>query len=165
MYLSYNDDGEINGYADSPNGMQNSIPAPADFDPATFDFLAWRVLADSDGKRLIPNGPIAPPPLTHYGFRRLLTLAEQIILDNFDVPEFAAEHPVLKQFGPIQKATLRTAMKAYETASEINLDDPGVVLFVGALAQMGLLEGDPETRTKTILAGYPPGGLPGAEGQ
>jgi hypothetical protein len=90
----------------------------------------------------------------------LYGLQEQIILDNFDVPEFAAAHPILKEFGPIEKATLRTAMKAYETASEINLDDPGTVMFVGALGQMGLLEGDAEERIRTILAGYGPGGMP-----
>jgi hypothetical protein len=67
---------------------------------------------------------------------------------------------VLSQFGPLEKATLRTAMKAYETASEINLDDPGTQLFVGALAQMGLLEGDATMRTQTILAGVAPGEMP-----
>jgi hypothetical protein len=89
-----------------------------------------------------------------------LTLPEQIVLYNFDVAEFAAAHPVLSNFGPIEKATLRTAMKAYESASEINLDDRGVVIFVGALAQMGLLEGEAEVRVKTILGGYAPGMMP-----
>jgi hypothetical protein len=154
IYLSYDEAGNINGFGDSSEGFLRYLEAPEDFN---FDEISdWRVV---DGQ-LTPKRPIPPRILTHYGFRSLLTLSEQIILDNFDVPEFAAAHPVLSQFGPIEKATLRTAMKAYETASEINLDDPGTQMFVGALGQMGLLEGDAETRAATILAGYAPGQMP-----
>jgi hypothetical protein len=110
---------------------------------------------------VLPGPP--PPPrqgLTHTAFRRLFTLSEQVILDNFDIPEFSTVHPVLAQLDPIQRATLRTAVKTYETASEIDLDDIGTVMFVGALAQMGLLEGEAEVRVQTILAGYAPGRMP-----
>jgi len=153
MYLSYDDQGNLNGYANAPSGMPRCIPAPDGFDPLTFDFDAWRVI----NGRLVSSEPPPPPRiLTHYGFRSLLMLSEQVILDNFDVPEFAAAHPVLSLFGPMEKAVLRTAMKAYETAAEISLDDPGTQQFVGALAQMGLLEGDPETRMARIFSGVPP---------
>lgn len=152
MYISYDEDGNITGWAKSPEGFPQYLAAPEGFDPAAVNLTAWRV---KDGA-LVPANP-PPRILTHYGFRSLLTLQEQIILDNFDVPDFAAAHSILSQFGPIERATLRTAMKAYETASEINLDDPGTVMFVGALGQMGLLEGDAGERVRTILAGYAPG--------
>jgi hypothetical protein len=157
MYLSYDEFGNITGYADSHEGFPLYLAAPEEFDVA--ELPEWHVI-DGELIHVVPPPPLPPRILTHYGFRSLLTLQEQIILDNFDIPEFAAAHPVLAQFGPIEKATLRTAMKAYEAASEINLDDPGTVMFVGALAQMGLLEGDAETRVKTILAGYAPGRMP-----
>ncbi|MCL2020940.1 MAG: hypothetical protein FWG81_02260 [Betaproteobacteria bacterium] len=155
MYLSYDESGNLNGSADSNDGMPNSISAPEGFDPATFDWSAWRVI---DGQ-LVPASNDPPPPpriLTKYGFRSLLTLAEQVVLDNFDDPEYAAVHPVLSQFGPTEKAILRTAVKAYETAEEINLDDRGLIAFVGALAHMHLLEGDAEARVARILSGYAP---------
>jgi hypothetical protein len=158
MYIAYGEDGNLNGFAESNDGMLYSLIAPEWFDIAA-DMMKYHVV---DGV-LVPISNEPPPPpriLTHYGFRSLLTLSEQIILDNFDIPEFAAAHPVLSQFGPLEKATLRTAMKAYETAAEINLDDTGTQMFIGALAQMGLLEGDAQVRQQTILAGYPPGGLP-----
>jgi hypothetical protein len=160
MYLSYDDNGNINGYGDSPEGFPQTIEAPDGFDPRAVNLSEWHV-ADGELIHVVPGPP--PPPrqgLTHTGFRRLFTLAEQVVLDNFDIPEFAAAHPVLAQLGPIEKATLRTAVKSYETASEIDLDDIGVVMFVGALSQMGLLEGEAEVRVHTILAGYAPGRLP-----
>jgi hypothetical protein len=159
MYLSYDENGNINGYADSPEGFPQYIETPDGFDPRTVNLSEYRVV-DGELIHVIPEPPPPPRVLSHYGFRSLLTLSEQIVLDNFDVAEFAAAHPVLSNFGPIEKATLRTAMKSYKAASEINLDDTGTVMLVGALAQMGLLQGDAEARVKTILAGYAPGMMP-----
>jgi hypothetical protein len=161
-YVVADETGAITGHAEEADVLPGAVESEI-FDPERpWDFVVV------DGE-VVPAGPRPPPPppriLTHYGFRSLLTLSEQIILDNFDVAEFAAAHPVLSAFGPIEKATLRTAMKAYETASEINLDDAGVAMFVGALAQMGLLEGDGEVRRQTILAGYAPGQLPESAGE
>ncbi|MDR0673343.1 MAG: hypothetical protein LBF93_06735 [Zoogloeaceae bacterium] len=99
----------------------------------------------------------ALPParvLTHYAFRGLLTLDEQVILDNFDVPEFAAVHPKLENLGVIDRAKLRTAMASYRDAQEINLDDPGMMVFVGLLAQLGLL--DSADRAARIFSGQTP---------
>jgi hypothetical protein len=62
----------------------------------------------------------------------------------------------LQALGVIERAQLRTAVKAYESATEIDLDEPAVQQFVGALAQMGLLDGEAETRVQTILSGLPP---------
>jgi hypothetical protein len=99
----------------------------------------------------------APTPrrvLSHFGFRKLFTLNEQVILDSFDIAEFSAVHPVLSQLDPMQKAVLRTAVKSYETAQEVDLDEPAVQQFIGLLAQMGLLD-NPE-RAAVILAGEAP---------
>lgn len=155
MYISYDESGSLTGCAQSANGLPRSIPAPAGLDPETFDWQAWKVV---DGA-LVPNSDEPTPPpriLSKYGFRCLLTVSEQVVLDNFDDQEFAALHPVLSQFGPMEKAMLRTAVKAYEAADEINLDDRGLQTFVGVLAQMSLLEGDAAARVERIISGWPP---------
>jgi hypothetical protein len=159
MYLSYDDNGDISGYGDLSEGFPQYIETPDGFDPRAVNLSEWRVVG-GELIHVIPGPPAPPRVLSHYGFRSLLTLSEQIVLDNFDVAEFAAAHPVLSNFGPVEKATLRTAMKSYEAASEINLDDTGTIMLVGALAQMGLLQGDADARVKTILAGYAPGMMP-----
>jgi hypothetical protein len=60
----------------------------------------------------------------------------------------------LKDAGVMQLATLKTAYKTYEEAQDIDLTDPAIVVFIGALAQFGLLDG-PE-RPARIISGYPP---------
>jgi hypothetical protein len=110
---------------------------------------------DSDGAIAVaPPEPPEPPAqrvFTHVEFRRLLSFAEQMILDNLDDPEFAAAHPKLVGLDVMQKVAVRTALATYKEAQEINLDDPSTVRFVGLLAQLGLW--DDEGRAERILAG------------
>ncbi|GHT89850.1 hypothetical protein AGMMS49545_01340 [Betaproteobacteria bacterium] len=76
------------------------------------------------------------------------------MLDNFANPDFRAAHPILRHFGVMHIATLTTAYKSYEAVKDFDLDNSGTVLFVGTLADLGLL--DNPTRAERILAGLPP---------
>ena len=152
IYIAFDSNGNAIGFGDDPAIFDRALPAPEGFDPET-DLPLARL---ENGKVVLT--PLTPPPpprvLTHFGFRQLLTLAEQVIMDNFTDPEFVTAHPVLKQLNVMQRATLKTAVRAYETAAEINLDEPAVQQFVGLLAQMGLL--DAPKRAAVILAGEAP---------
>jgi hypothetical protein len=153
-HLSYNADGFIDGCSDDPANFERSIPAPDGFDFAAIEPGTWRV---QDGQ-VVPVSTEPPPPLrkglTHYAFRSLFSITEQIILDNFENPDFRAAHPVLRHFDIMLLATLKTAYKNYEAVKDFDLDDPGTVLFVGTLAQLGLLESP--ARATRILSGLPP---------
>lgn len=90
-------------------------------------------------------------PLTHRQFRKRLSVAEQLIFDNFDVPEFAATHPKISALSIIERANVRTGLATYRDAQDIRLDDPDTQMLVGMLAAYGLL--DSSERAGEILNG------------
>lgn len=103
----------------------------------------------------LPDDVLPPTQLqrvfAHREFRKLLTLGEQLLVDNFDVPEFAAEHPKIAALTVFEKAQVRTALATYRESQEINLDDPDTATFVGLFGALGLW--DNETRAASILTG------------
>ncbi|GHU28694.1 hypothetical protein AGMMS50256_11610 [Betaproteobacteria bacterium] len=149
-------DFHVCGMSDAPHPQGFSIPAPEGVDYAGLPGLEGAYVIDGELRAdYVPPPP--PPPrsgLTHQAFRSLLTLNEQVVLDNFGNPAFVAAHPALKNFDVMTLAILTTAYKTYETAQEINLDDPAVPRFIGLLAQLGLLDG--EGRAEKILSGQQP---------
>ncbi len=122
--------------------------------------------------QIIPSGPEgatieiglptpAPAPEREYTkaeFRALLTLPEQLIIDNFNVAEFAAEVPAIQALTVMQRAHVRTGIETYNGVTGVLLSDPRTERFVSMLAGFGLLES--ADRAYRILAGLPPQGTP-----
>jgi hypothetical protein len=150
IYIAFSADGHPIGYGSALEVFDRAAPAPEGFVPER-DLPRARL---EDGQVILT--PLPPPRsgLTHQGFRRLLTLTEQLVLDNYANPAFVAAHPALKHLDVMTLAILNTAYKTYEGAQEIDLDDPAVPRFIGLLAQLGLLDG--EGRVERILSGQPP---------
>lgn len=90
-------------------------------------------------------------PLTHNDFRKRLSLDEQLIFDNFDVPEFASVHPKIIALDVMQRALVRTGLATYRDVLDIRLTDPDTQRLVGMLAAFGLL--DHAGRAEEILNG------------
>ena len=90
-------------------------------------------------------------PLTHRQFRKRLSVAEQLIFDNFDVAEFATSHPKISALSIEQRANVRTGLATYRDAQDIRLDDPDTQMLVGMLSAYGLL--DSSERAGEILNG------------
>ena len=90
-------------------------------------------------------------PLTHNDFRKRLSLEEQLIFDNFDVPEFANTHPKIMTLDVTQRALVRTGLATYRDVMDIRLTDPDTLRLVGMLSAFGLLDND--DRAGEILNG------------
>lgn len=90
-------------------------------------------------------------PYTHREFRKRLTLSEQVILDNFDVAEFAAVTPKIQALTVEQRASVRTALATYREAMDIRLDDPDTIALVTMFEAYGLW--DSPGRAAEILNG------------
>jgi hypothetical protein len=141
------------------------LVAPDDIDAMAAEFAAqgWLAVQDDtcaigdlyDGAqftRPAPGVPVQTPArvLTRRQFRQRLTLAEQLIVDNFDVAEYAAGHPKISALTVDQRALVRVALGNYRDVAEVNLDDPDTVQFVGLFGQLGLWD-SPE-RAQAILS-------------
>ena len=118
--------------------------------------------------QFIPSGPDGatmeiglPTPLpapereyTKAEFRALLTLPEQLIIDNFNVAEFSAEVPAIQALTVMQRAHVRTGIETYNGVTGVLLSDPRTERFVSMLAGFGLLDGP--GRAAEILSGEAP---------
>lgn len=100
-----------------------------------------------------PAPVVLPTVYTKTDFRKLLTKAENVLIDNFSVAEFVAETPAIKSLTVAQRADVRSAIARYKDAIDIDRTDPTTVEFIGALGALGLLDGP--GRAGQILAGDP----------
>ena len=101
--------------------------------------------------------PTASAPEREYTkaeFRALLTLPEQLIIDNFNVAEFAAEVPAIQALTVMERAHVRTGIETYNGVTGVLLSDPRTERFVSMLASFGLLDGP--GRAAEILSGEAP---------
>lgn len=90
-------------------------------------------------------------PLTHHQFRKLLSVPEQLIFDNFNVPEFASTHPKISTLTVEQRAYVRMGIATFRDALDIRLSDPDTQTLIGMLSAYGLL--DNPARAGEILNG------------
>jgi hypothetical protein len=105
---------------------------------------------------LAPDQPVTVAPVktdSKIEFRALLSAQEQLIVDNFNVQEFASTIPAIQAMTVVQRAQIRSAIATFNDASFISLADPKTQQFVGALGALGLL--DNAQRAAQILAGTP----------
>ncbi len=92
--------------------------------------------------------------LTHKAFRDLLSIDEQLLLDNFTVPEYAEVEPKIQALTLMQRAVVRTALATYREAQDVDLDDSATVQLVTMFGSLGMWDG-PERAAK-ILSGVAP---------
>lgn len=72
--------------------------------------------------------------LTKLEYRRLFTFEERMAIDSF-----TANFLEIAFLSDEQKAAIRTSLKDYEDAQDINLDDADTVRGIGLYVQFGLI--------------------------